>query len=94
MENPTHSFREINLVLQLIEELQKLELVKEKRGHFLYCLCYSKEIYLTFVFYLNAYFYISKNITSYTFLLAFKIIKSLQCILNFLKLYHYFNVHP
>ena len=28
------------------------------------------------------YFYISKNITSYTFSLVFKIVKSLQCILN------------
>ena len=27
-------------------------------------------------------FYISKSITSYTFLLVFKIVKSLQCILN------------
>ena len=28
------------------------------------------------------YFYISKNITSYTFLLVLKVIESLQCILN------------
>ena len=28
------------------------------------------------------YFYISKNITSYTFLLVFKIIECLQCILK------------
>ena len=28
------------------------------------------------------YFYISKNITSYSFLLVFKIVKSLQCILK------------
>ena len=28
------------------------------------------------------YFYISKSITSYTFLLVFKIVESLQCILN------------
>ena len=28
------------------------------------------------------YFYISKNITSYTFLLVFKIVESLQCILT------------
>ena len=28
------------------------------------------------------YFYISKNITSHTFLLVFKIVESLQCILN------------
>ena len=28
------------------------------------------------------YFYVSKNITSNTFLLVFKIVESLQCILN------------
>ena len=28
------------------------------------------------------YFYISKNITSYTLLVVFKIVESLQCILN------------
>ena len=28
------------------------------------------------------YFYISKNITSYTFLLVFKIVESLQCIVK------------
>ena len=28
------------------------------------------------------YFYISKNITSYTFVLVFKIVESLQCILK------------
>ena len=41
MENPTHTFRKTNLVLQLIYELQiesknydGLELPKGKRGHF------------------------------------------------------------
>ena len=40
MENPTQSFREKNLVLQLIyksqikNETNELELAKEKRGHF------------------------------------------------------------
>ena len=54
MENPTHSFRETNFVLQLIQESQiksktdELELAKEKRGHFLYRLFCPK-----FVFYLN-----------------------------------------
>ena len=42
MENPTHSFRETNLVLKLIEESEiksktdELELAQEKRRHFLY----------------------------------------------------------
>ena len=31
------------------------------------------------------YFYISRNNTSYTFLLVFKIVESLQCILNLNK---------
>ena len=52
----------------------------------------SKEIFLAFVFYLiiyyidiqcilNKYTFI-KNITSYIFLLVFKIVESVQCILN------------
>ena len=42
MENPTHSFRETNVVLKLIQESEiksktdELELAKEKRRHFLY----------------------------------------------------------
>ena len=42
MANPTNSFRETNIVLQLIQESQiksktnEFELVKEKRGHILY----------------------------------------------------------
>ena len=86
MENSTHSFREKNLVLQLMQGSQikgkkncdELELVKEKIGHFLYRLFCPKGIFLRFVFYSNVlyivntiseytYFYISKNITSYTF---------------------------
>ena len=57
----------------------------------------SEEIFLTFLFYPVVYsvlntlseythFCISKNITSYTFLLVFKIFESLQCILNFVKI--------
>ena len=50
MENLTHSFRETNLVLQLIlgsqikNETDELELAKEKR-HFLYRLFCPKEIF-------------------------------------------------
>ena len=62
MKNPTHSFREMNLVLQLIQESQiksktdDLELAKEKRGHFL-CrlLCPKRVFFLRFVFYFNVY---------------------------------------
>ena len=58
MENSTNSFREMNLVLQLIQKSQiksktdDLELAKEKRGHFLYRLVCSERIFLTFAFYL------------------------------------------
>ena len=57
MENPTHSFRETNLVLQLISKLQikskndEFELAKEKRGYFLYRFSCT----VTFVFYLNVH---------------------------------------
>ena len=60
MENPTHSFRETKLVLQLIYESKmksknsdELELPKEKRGQFLYRWFCPKKIFLRFVFYLN-----------------------------------------
>ena len=67
--------------------------LRKKKSAFLYRLICTKEIFLTFVFYLNIcvllhtlskyiYFYISKNITSYNFLLVFKIVESLQCILK------------
>ena len=63
-----------------------------KKGDFLYRLFCPKKVFLAFAFIsihslLNTlseytYFYISKNITSYTFLLVFKIVESLQCILK------------
>ena len=52
METSTDSFREKNIMLQLIN-CDELELAKEKRGHFLYCLFCPKETFLIFVFYLN-----------------------------------------
>ena len=54
MENPRHSFRETSLVFQDIYESQiKSKILMnwsswKKRGHFLYCLFYPKEISLTF----------------------------------------------
>ena len=87
MENPTHSFGETNLALQLIWESQikvKLWLVWacKKRGHFLYCLFCQKGFFFKigassqYIRVLNTiseykYFYISKNITSYTFVACF-----------------------
>ena len=68
LENPTHSFRGINHVLQLVQELpiksktvMSCSLQKKKRAHFLQRLFCLKGIFLIFVFYL--YFHISKNIT-------------------------------
>ena len=70
----------------------KLELAKEKKGTF--CIVYFVQrtffqhfcfisVYIVLhTFSKYTYFCISKNITSYTFLLVFKIIESLQCILN------------
>ena len=92
MENPTHSFRETNLVLRFYELQIKSKTViswslqKKKEG--IFCSNYFVKIsfFLIFVFYqcisvLNtlleyAYFYISKNITSYAFLLVFNIVES------------------
>ena len=62
-----------------------------KKRVFLYRLFWLKEIFLTIVFYLNVlntiseytYCYISKNITSDTFLLVFKIAESPQYILKY-----------
>ena len=56
-----------------------LKLTKEKRGHFLYRLFCPKEIFnicvlsQCIVYWEYTYVYISKNITSYTFVLVFKI---------------------
>ena len=66
----------------------KLELLKQKSGHFLYHSFLPKEIFLTFhlcfipmYIALNTlseyrYFYISKSINSYTFLVVFKIVET------------------
>ena len=61
LENPTHSFREKNLALQLMQKSQiKSKTVmswssrKKKRGHFFEPYICPKGIFVTFVFYLNA----------------------------------------
>ena len=63
-----------------------MELAKEKRGHFWYLLFCPKRFFLNIwvlsqgiVYWIH---YISKNITSCTFLLVFTIVESLQCILK------------
>ena len=92
MENPTPSFRETNLVLQLIQESEtKSKTVMtwslQKKKEDIFCTIY----FLRFVFYLNVLsteytfrIYILLHIKKHYFilLLAFKIVKRLQSILN------------
>ena len=84
MENGTHSFRETNLVLQLIEESQikkeNCDELEKKQGIFCTIYFVRRKFFghLCFICALDTlseytYFYISKNFTSYTFLLVFKI---------------------
>ena len=75
MENPTHSFRETNLVLQLpstsIKSKTAISWSSRKKKN---CTVYfGREC---------TNFYTSKNITSFTSLLVFEIVESLQCILK------------
>ena len=98
MENSTHSFREKNLVLQLIQKSQiKSKTVmswssRKKKKAFLYRLFCPKEIFLTFVFHLNVQctkqtfrIYILLHIKKHYFihfLLVFKITENLKFILS------------
>ena len=93
MENPTHSFRQTHLVLQLIEESQiKSKTVMswnslKKRGHFLHCiLCTKNFLYSKISCSKNMKYFmysVLNSITEYTyfvhFLHVFKIAESLQC---------------
>ena len=98
MKKPKHSFRETNLVLQLISESQiKTVMIwsSRKKNEGVFCTVYfvRSKFFYNFCFIsmycvLTAlseytYFFISKNITLYTFLLVFKIVESLQCIIKF-----------
>ena len=91
-----HGFREMNLKVQLTSESQtesktdELELATEKffcTGYFVWRKFFKHLCFISMYSILNTlseytYFSISKNITSYTFLLVFKIVESLQCILK------------
>ena len=91
-----HSFREMNLKVQLTSESQtesktdELELATEKffcTVYFVWRKFFKHLCFISMYSILNTlseytYFSISKNITSYTFLLVFKIVESLQCILK------------
>ena len=79
MENPTHSFRETNLVLQLPCTTIKSETAISWSSR--------KKKFSTVYFVRECTnFYTSKNITSFTFLLVLEIVESLQCILKALLL--------
>ena len=65
----------------------KLELAKEKRGifctvYFVHSLCFISMYSVLNTLSEYTCFYISKNFTSYTFLLVSKIVENLQCILK------------
>ena len=91
-----HGFREMNLKVQLTSESQtesktdELELATEKffcTVYFVWRKFFKHLCFISMYSILNTlseytYFSISKNITSYTFLLVFKIVESLQCILK------------
>ena len=97
MESPTHNFRETDLVFELILEWQiKSKAVmscssqKKEEDIFctIFCILSEGNFFDICVSAWNTlseytYFYISKNITPYTILLVFKIIESLQCILQY-----------
>ena len=56
---------------------------RERRKRAFFTICFVR--FLTFVLFqciVYTYFYLSKNVTSYTLLLVFKIVEYLQCILN------------
>ena len=98
MEDSTYIFTETNLVLQLIKEWQiKSKTVmswssrKKIRAVFVLFILrkgfFLKLCFIAMYSVLNTlseytYFYISKNITSCTLLLLFKIVKSFECVLK------------
>ena len=61
MKNPTHSFRETNLLRKLKVKLRWIGARESKKRTFLYCLFYPNANFSRFVFYLNVY------CTEYTF---------------------------
>ena len=100
MENPTHSFRETSLVLQLIRESQiksksvmSWSLRKKKGGHFLYHLLCPNEFVLNIcVLFLSIVYWISfHNICTFTYQktvlhTVLKLLKAFSVSLNVSKL--------
>ena len=100
MENPHTVLERLTLCFswyknrQLKKNCDEMELAKEKRGHFLYCLFCPKEIFFEFVstlFVCKVYWIHFQNIHTFAYqktllhallLLVFKIAESLQCILK------------
>ena len=108
MENPSHSFRETNLVFQVIWESEReRERERErvgarrikKRAFFVPFILSEENFFKTCVLYqCTVYWIYFKNIHTHTFtsqktllhtllLLVFKIVESLQCILNSTNFY-------
>ena len=98
-ENPTQSFREMNLVLSSYKNCKvKVKLwwivarERNKRVFFVpfilsegsfFNICGLSQCVVHWLqLQKNSYFYLSKNITPYTFLLNFKTVESLQSILK------------
>ena len=92
MENPTQSFKEMTLVLQLVlvrSKTDELELAKEKGGFFCTEYFVRREIFsfCALARVLNTLqnihiFTCHQTLLHALLLLAFKIIERLQCILN------------
>ena len=105
MEYPTHSFRETLCFSSYKNRKLKVNLwwVGARQRKKRTCLFCPKEIFLTFVFYLNlysvlntlseyTYFYISKNITSYTSVTCIEIVESRKCILNVYQIWTIYKI--
>ena len=94
MENPTHSFKETNLVLKLILESQiKSKTVKQNRAffvpfvlsklNFFFNICISSQCIVHWIHFQNIHtFTYQKTLLHTLLLLVFKIVESLQCILK------------
>ena len=97
-ENSTHGSGETDLVCFSSYKNHKLKVklwwvgARERKKEGIFCTVFfcPKEYFLTLAFYLNVWCIeytfrkSEKNITSYTFLLNFEIVESLQCFCNYL----------
>ena len=89
MENPTYAFRDTNLVSQLIKELRiKSKTVMSWSSRKKKKMVFLREVYFISIYTVldklseHIYFYISKNITLYTFSLFLKSSTTFSVCLN------------